>query len=428
MSPLELGKSLRIVRGADENVKPLNVGLMFFNPHPENFFRYAWIEVVDKPDPTGQGMTERYFKGPLHIQLQEALAYIRNYVLVEKVFKVSGRAEAERHWNYPYAAIEEALANAVYHKSYRKPEPIVVTFTPERMEINSIPGPDRSIKKADLEKFRLFAKQDRNRRIGEFLKELELAEARNTGYPAILRAIERNGSPKPIIETNTSRDYFTFVLPVHKYFLQSDAETMHELNATDDPITVPVTAPVPHQYRTSTVPVTDQVKKLLAALRDGPCSPSDLRIAIGIKHRQTFRANYLNPAIRAGFICAKDGLSPHDPNISYSLTDLGLRVLTEPVNEPVSEMIKSSDVVINDVINTPDVVINVGINFTQSEESVIKAILKNSKITAPQLGDVLGMTSRQVQRIIASLKKKAGLVREGSRKSGIWRFPQSVQI
>ena len=61
MSPLELGKSLRIVRGADENVKPLNVGLMFFNPHPENFFRYAWIEVVDKPDPTGQGMTERYF-------------------------------------------------------------------------------------------------------------------------------------------------------------------------------------------------------------------------------------------------------------------------------------------------------------------------------------------------------------------------------
>ena len=46
----------------------------------------------------------------------------------------------------------------------------------------------------------------------------------------------------------------------HKYFLQSDAETMRELNATDDPITVPVTAPV-----------TDPVKKLLVALRDGPC-------------------------------------------------------------------------------------------------------------------------------------------------------------
>ena len=32
--------------------------------------------------------------------------------------------------------------------------------------------------------------------------------------------------------------------------------------------------------RPSTVPVTDPVKKLLAALRDGPCSPSDLRIAL----------------------------------------------------------------------------------------------------------------------------------------------------
>ena len=253
MSPLELGKSLRIVRGAEENVKPLNVGLLFFNPHPEDFFRYAWIEVVDKPDSTGQGLTEKYFKGPLHIQLREALAFIKNYVLQEKVFKLSDRAEAERHWNYPYVAIEEALANAVYHKSYRKPEPIVVTFTPDRMEINSLPGPDRSIKKADLEKFRLFAKQDRNRRIGDFLKELELAEARNTGYPAILRAIERNGSPKPIIETNASRDYFTFVLPIHKYFRQSDAETMRELNTTA-PVTVPVTDPVPTQYRTSDRP------------------------------------------------------------------------------------------------------------------------------------------------------------------------------
>lgn len=48
-------------------------------------------------------------------------------------------------------------------------------------------------------------------------------------------------------------DYFTFVLPVHKYFLQSDVETMRELNATD-PVTVPVTDPVPYQYRTSNRP------------------------------------------------------------------------------------------------------------------------------------------------------------------------------
>ena len=428
MSPLELGKSLRIVRGADENVKPLNVGLMFFNPHPENFFRYAWIEVVDKPDPTGQGMTERYFKGPLHIQLQVALAYIKNYVLVEKVFKVSGRAEAERHWNYPYAAIEEALANAVYHKSYRKPEPIVVTFTPERMEINSIPGPDRSIKKADLEKFRLFAKQDRNRRIGEFLKELELAEARNTGYPAILRAIERNGSPKPIIETNTSRDYFTFVLPVHKYFLQSDAEIMRELNATDDPITVPVTDPVPYQYRTSTVPVTDPVKKLLAALRDGPCSPSDLRIAVGIKHRQTFRANYLNPALRNGLICAKDGLSPHDPNIRYSLTDLGRRLLQDVSSEADegSHARNREEREVSDETNAPqnEVIkggikeeINGGLNGG-IEKALLNIVVANPGRQVTFYQEALSVGRRTVERAIAALIADGKVEHRGSKKTG----------
>ena len=278
----------------------------------------------------------------------------------------------------------------------------------------------RSKQKADLEKFRLFAKQDRNRRIGEFLKELELAEARNTGYPAILRAIERNGSPKPIIETNTSRDYFTFVLPVHKYFLQSDAVTMRELNAPDDPIT----APVPHQYRTSTVPVTDPVKKLLAALRNGPCSPADLRIAVGIKHRQTFRANYLNPAIRAGLICAKDGLSPHDPNICYSLTDLGLRVLDEPVNGPVSEAIKRPDVVINEALNEG---VNEGVNVLSSGTRTIKRTIKEDLLevisrTPGVAGPALIAATRKgrtiVMEALAALRRDGKIEHRGSKKTG----------
>ena len=269
MSPLELGRRLRIVAGAEEMPKPLNVGLLFFNPHPENFFRYAWIEVVDKPDPTGQGMSEKYFKGPLHIQLRSALDYIRNYVLKEKVFKVSGRAEAERHWNYPYDAVEEALVNAVYHKSYRKPEPIVVTFTREQMTITSIPGPDRSIKMADIKRLCLVSKGDRNRRIGEFLKELDLAEARNTGYPVILGATKTNGSPKPILETNTHRDYFTFVLPIHEMFLKSDAETVRELNMAD---------PVEGVNEG----VNEGVKMLLAAIRKNPGKrTNELALLIG---------------------------------------------------------------------------------------------------------------------------------------------------
>ena len=92
---------------------------------------------------------------------------------------------------------------------------------------------------------------------------------------------------------------------------------------------------------------------------------------------------------------------------------------------PAGEAVKGlhrHDVVINDGIKHPDVGINVGINFTPPEEVAIKAILQNPRITAPKLGDVLSMTSRQAERIIASLKKKAGLKRRGARKNGEWYF------
>ena len=73
-------------------------------------------------------------------------------------------------------------------------------------------------------------------------------------------------------------------------------------------------------------------------------------------------------------------------------------------------------------IKSLDVGINVGIKFTHSEESAMKALLRNPKLTAPKLGELLGMTSRQAERIIASLKKKAGLKRRGARKNGEWYF------
>ena len=73
-------------------------------------------------------------------------------------------------------------------------------------------------------------------------------------------------------------------------------------------------------------------------------------------------------------------------------------------------------------IKSLDIGINVGINFTHSEESAIKIIRQNSKTTAAQLSGDLDVTLRQAERIIASLKKKAGLKRRGARKNGEWYF------
>lgn len=229
----ETGTDMKIIGGPTELRKPLNVGLMFFNDSPDNFFPYARIEVVDKPDPTGEGMTEKTFTGPLNRQLKDALSYIKNYIIKEKISKSSDKAEADRIYNFPYAAVEEALCNAVYHKSYQIGEPVTVMITPDRMEITSLPGPDRTISDKDLRECHLISKRYRNRRIGDFLKELKLIEGRNTGIPTMLRAMKNNGSQMPIFETDSDRTYFTVVLPVQKSFL-SETEPSKKTAEKDD--------------------------------------------------------------------------------------------------------------------------------------------------------------------------------------------------
>jgi ATP-dependent DNA helicase RecG len=147
----------------------------------------------------------------------------------EHVIKLPDKAEADRFFNYPYAAIEESLCNAVYHKGYDVREPIEVRVLPDRIEIVSHPGADRSITEQGLKTYHVFNRRYRNRRIGEFLKEMHLTEGRNTGFKKILNALKRNGSPDPIFETDPERLSFSSTLLIHPYFiLQNEGENEGE--------------------------------------------------------------------------------------------------------------------------------------------------------------------------------------------------------
>lgn len=148
------------------------------------------------------------------------MQYIRNVIITEKVIKYPDRAEADRFFNFPYAAVEEALSNAVYHRAYDEREPIEVRVEGDRIEIVSFPGPDRSVTIEGLKSFRVSNRRYRNRRIGDFLKELHLTEGRNTGFKKILDALEANGSPKPEFVTDEDRSYFITRLFIHERFLE----------------------------------------------------------------------------------------------------------------------------------------------------------------------------------------------------------------
>ena len=227
---VEVCRDMNIISSLPEYTKPKNVGLMFFSMEPDKFFPYTQIDVVQFPSGLGgNDIIEKTFKGPIQQQLRDALQYIRNVIITEKVVKHPDKAEADRFYNYPYAAVEEALSNAVYHRAYDEREPIEVRVENDRIEIVSFPGPDRSITMEGLKNYRVSNRRYRNRRIGDFLKELHLTEGRNTGFKKIIDALEANGSPKPEFETDEERSYFITRLFIHEDFLKDQEESTVKL-------------------------------------------------------------------------------------------------------------------------------------------------------------------------------------------------------
>lgn len=59
----------------------------------------------------------------------------------------------------------------------------------------------------------LKARRYRNRRLDDFLKELNLSEGRATGIPTIQNELHKNGSSPARIETDKNRSYFLIKIP-----------------------------------------------------------------------------------------------------------------------------------------------------------------------------------------------------------------------
>ena len=226
----EVCRQMRIASGPPEYFKPLNIGLLMFNERPDNFFPRAVIEVVIYAGETGRSFSEKRFTGPLPQQLRQALAFLQTQVLKEEVRKLPDQAEAQRFVNYPFSALEEALANAVYHRSYELPNAIEVSVRPTRIEILSFPGALPPVTPEQLRSgARIVARDYRNRRVGDFLKELHLTEGRATGLPDIRTSMQANGSPPPSFEMDADRLSFLTTLRIHPaYNPSSEAEAIRE--------------------------------------------------------------------------------------------------------------------------------------------------------------------------------------------------------
>ena len=115
--------------------------------------------------------------------------------------------------------IRITLPIGLYHRDYQEREPVEITIEPDRISILSYAGPDRSISLESINKAeRLKSRRYRNRRLGDYLKELQLSEGRATGIPTIQDELRKNGSSLARIETDELRTYFLIEIPCREGF------------------------------------------------------------------------------------------------------------------------------------------------------------------------------------------------------------------
>jgi ATP-dependent DNA helicase RecG len=247
-------------------------------------------------DNSGKIFTEKNFTGPIHQQLRNVLSYIKTHFIEEKVIKASSRAEAERVFNYPLTAIEEVIANAFYHRSYEVDNPIEINIFPDRIEVLSFPGPLPPVDNNMLKQRRIIARNYRNRRVGDFFKELKLTEGRSTGFPTIYDSMEENGSPIPIFQTNDNYEYFLAILKAHPSFIQEDKK------------------------------ITKQEQMILLFCKK-PQKRKDILNKLGLSNHPVNYARYLVPLIKKGWIDYTLPDVPTSPKQKYVITKKGSSIL-----------------------------------------------------------------------------------------------------
>jgi ATP-dependent DNA helicase RecG len=334
----ELCRHLMIAKGSNELLRPTNAGLLLFNENPDKFFPGAKVELIIHKNKVGKDYTEKIFTGSIIQQIRDVLQYFKSTIIEELVVKSAKQAESIRFFNYPFQAIEEAVVNAVYHKSYERGNPVEIQILKDKIEILSFPGPMPPINQAMLKKQRVVARDYRNRKIGGFLKELKLTEGRGTGLPIIHSSMEENGSPPPVFDTDENNTYFLCTLPVHP-LTESILGQEDDLRRDEDiSLIVKTLSEIDNRLRSQKTVKRDQVEPKLLSLLESVflkvlafCELPQSRLAIleilKLYNNSRNFDNYIKPLIEIGWINQTLPNKPTSKNQQYYTTEVGKKLL-----------------------------------------------------------------------------------------------------
>jgi len=308
-------EQMNLYDGPTERRYLKNVSAMMFCDDLQKFFPISRVEIVIFPEGRIKNPNNFYeapiITGTVPQMIKATLNYLRIFIR-EHIVKSKDRAESYRYFNYPYQALEEAVVNALYHRDYQQREPIEITIEPDKISILSYSGPDRSvtleaIRKGDV----LRSRRYRNRRLGDFLKELGLTEGRSTGIPTIQDELYKNGSPRATIETDPDRTFFLIDIPCHPNAIAI---------LPDANLSKPTEC---DRVRQSSI----ETEILSFCLE--PRSRRMILESIGLKYHSDNFNKYIKPLIEKKHLLYTKPNVPNSPKQEYITSDLGKEILNK---------------------------------------------------------------------------------------------------
>lgn len=149
-------------------------------------------------------------------------------------------------------------------------------FELDCINIMNFLGIARSIsEKTIAEGKRFVSRYYRNRRLREFLKELDLSEGHSSGIPTIQEELEKNGSPRAEFYTDEDRRAMRIRIPIHPAFREADDE-------------VSLLDSYEKATKKSSKKKIEQYDKILKSLNDGEWhKTSEIADNLGLKNTRT---------------------------------------------------------------------------------------------------------------------------------------------
>ncbi len=236
------------------------------------------VNVLDRKD----------FNQDIVASIDQAMLYLKQHLNVR--YEFDGSPARKEIPEIPYAALREAVINAVIHRDYfEKGANVMVEILDDRVEITSPGGLPKGLSIEDFGTVSLL----RNPNIANLMQRIDYIEKMGTGIRRMQNLLKEAGLAPLRYE------FSGFVRAVFPRTAQ---------------VTTQVTAQVTAQ---ATAQVgADKLEKILAFCQE-PRSRDEIMVHIDLKHREHFRSSILQPMLEAGLLEPTIPDKPNSPKQKY---------------------------------------------------------------------------------------------------------------